>query len=264
MPGRAAFFLLFLLVAGCAAPAARTDASGQAWLAAYAPKPIRLFLLDLEQTVQGTFPDDARVARLSLPGYSFDAATNTLTSEDPRSLWLIQANDTVVLLNTRLTSNAHAVTLQQVAIAPNGRSAAAHLGGTDFRVVVRGPALGSLYFGPYSIATLSLDLPASPPIPRNATWQREAAFPLLGASGIQYAERNVTFSLRATHVAATYAVQPAYLQKLRAAPAALDKAMQDWPSDFVPGLRQGMVTSVCGGLLLHSYDPCMDLGIIYR
>jgi hypothetical protein len=262
------FCLLSLVLAsGCMSPDHGSGPPFEGFtLDDYHPTMVRLSQVIVKATVLDPFPAEYASQRLSpmQPELSFNLEENSFAGHSPRSFWLFKQNESVTLGSYSLESNLHNVSEKAVAIAEPFGATTIHLGGMHFTLSISDDDRARSFFGPFTLASYSLDLAIleSGPITRSTVIEHESAFPMINKTNgaIEYVHRNVRMEIQITYFGPTlFHVDEKIIERAKAEPSFMQGALEDYAGDFEPLGRYGQIAPMCQGRVLKSYDPCMNI-----
>jgi hypothetical protein len=268
----AAFAVFFL--AGCfqpnstPQPPTATGPTAESVLAAYHPRTVHLFHIDVNATVEEPFPSQEGSQSFHSWFYSLNATSpyttqnKTLSDKHISALWLVQDNDTVIYGTYRLHSNKHDVFDEHLTVSDT-LTAAINLGGIDFRAVVESDRMAMGVFGPFNLYSSVLTLANfGSPAPVQVSIPHESIFPMLNRTGgitgsVAFEHRHVNATVTfANWGKATYQMNPKSYSDVLRNPKVLSDRLA--PEQLVPGGRIGQVSSWCSGFVLKAPAPCMN------
>jgi hypothetical protein len=267
--------LVAMVFAGCTTSAPTTNAgydypTAKAILAAYHPRQVHLFWVDVNETVTQPFPADESpqvyksetfTLNVSKPPFT-SPASKVLSADMLEALWLVQDNDTVILGTYHLHSNRHNIYDQVLAINSDGHPATITVGGIDYGIAVYGDYMAYGHFGPYGLSSQELTMPywatGFARIPR--TIDHDSIFPMWhnanGTVTFEHRHVNVTVNLRNLGPS-IFEDDPHGLAQTQADSSILDRQLPLLAEQFTPRGRIGQFSHWCSGILKVG-APCMN------
>lgn len=267
----AAFAIFFL--AGCfhpnsTAPLPASPPTAESVLAAYRPRTVQLFHIDVNATVGEPFPSQEGSQAFHSWFYSLNTTypyttqNKTLSDKHIGALWLVQDNDTVIYGTYRLHSNKHDIFDEHLAVSDT-LTASISLGGIDFRVVVESDGMAMGVFGPFNLYSSVLTVANfGSPVPVRVLIPHESIFPMLNQTGgttgrVAFERRHVNATVTVTNWGkATYQMNPESYSDVLEKPEVLRERLA--LDQLAPGGRVGQVSSWCSGFVLKAAAPCMN------